>query len=163
MNGKVERMQDTSQRWAEIHTAANLEQLQERLDFEADIQRKVFKVSRLGNSTRMLVFHELLTAQRPWLPNSKEHFSEMRVYNFLTKKIYSRKVSSNGQINHFGHKISIGKSYKGRFIQIKLNIDSLPVSWSISHDAKVIKAFPALHLDKDRILNLSVFQRTKTT
>ena len=163
MNGKVEHMQDTSQRWAEIHSAANQEQLQKRLDYEANIQREVFKVTRLGNCTRRAAFPELLTAQRPWLPNSINHFSEMRVYNFLTKKIYSRKVSTNGQINHFGHKIIIGSAYKGRFVQIKLNIDSLPISWVISSDAKVIKTSPALHLDKDRILNLSVFQRTKTT
>ena len=161
MNGKVEHMQDTSQRWAEIDKAQHTPHLQERLDQEADIQRRVFKVTRLKNQTRLEAFAELLTAQRPWLPQSDDHFSENRVYEFLARKIYTRKVSSVGQVNHFGHKINVGQTYKGLSVQIKLDKDAHV--WLISHDYKNIKSYSAKHLDRERILNLSVFQRTEMT
>ena len=93
MNGVVEKMQDTSQRWAEIDKALDMADLQKRLDQQAIIQREQFKVSRLGNKTRLMVYPELLTAQRPWQPDAQNHADIQRVYDFLAKKTYSRKVS----------------------------------------------------------------------
>ena len=52
-NGVVEKMQGTSARWAEVEKAANLSELQVRLDKEAILQREKFPVKRLQNKTRL--------------------------------------------------------------------------------------------------------------
>jgi len=118
MNAKVEKMQDTTQRWAEIDMCQNIEQLQTQLNEQVIVQRRDFKVTRLGNKTRLEIFPELETSRRVYLA---QDFDAQRVYNYLAKKTYRRKVSSCGQLTHFGHKIQISTKYKGQYIDIKLN------------------------------------------
>lgn len=160
LNGVVEHMQDTTQRWAEIHKALNINDLQERLDREGIVQREVFKVSRLGYKTRLESYPELLTKQRPWLPNAENHFDIQRVYNFIEKKIYSRKVSTAGQIGVFASKLSVGKKYAGQYVQVKLDAQSL--KWNISHNYEIIKAKPCLIFTKQNIENLSVMSKNNS-
>lgn len=160
LNGVVEHMQDTTQRWAEIHKALNINDLQERLDREAIVQRDLFKVSRLSNKTRYQAYPGLLTEQRPWLPNAENHFDIQRVYNFIEKKIYSRKVSSAGQINIFSYKLSIGNKYIGQYVQVKLDAQSL--KWNIYHNYEIIKSKPCLIFTKQNIENLSVMSKNNS-
>ena len=160
MNGVVEKMQDTSQRWAEIEDALNTEDLQKRLNQAAIIQREQFKVSRLGRKTRLSVYPELLTAQRPWRPEAENHTDIKRVYNFLAKKTYTHKVSSAGQINFFAQKISIGKEFKDlkeKYVQVKL--DTINLNWDIYYNYKIIKSVPATQINKQNIENLSVMSK----
>lgn len=157
LNGVVEHMQDTTQRWAEIDKALNINDLQERLDREAIVQRELFKVSRLGNKTRFEAYPELITRQRPWLPNAENHFDIQRVHNFIEKKTYSRKVSSSGQINVFSYKLSIGNKYVGQYVQVRLDAQSQ--QWNIYHNYEVIKTKPCLIFTKQNIENLSVMSK----
>jgi hypothetical protein len=55
-NAKVERMQEISARWAELHNAHDCFDLQSRLDQAACFHREQFKVSWLGGRTRLAVF-----------------------------------------------------------------------------------------------------------
>lgn len=154
MNGVVEHLQDTSSRWAEIEYCESYEELQRRLDEESFIQRCVFPVSRLKNRTRLEVFPDLEKSNRTWQPNN---FSPQRVYDFLAKKIFTRKVSANGQINHCGQKIVGFSKLKGQFLQLKLNPQT--VEWEIYHDYKMIKKIEAIAtFSQERLLNLSVYQ-----
>jgi hypothetical protein len=92
-------------RWADLHKASNIKELQESLDREALVQRTLFPVSRLKNQTRVTCFPELETSRRIFDEN---FFDEKRVYGYLSKKIYVRVVSTTGQIAHFGQRVSIG-------------------------------------------------------
>ena len=162
MNGVVEKMQDTSQRWAEIDKALNIKDLQERLDAQAIVQREQFKVSRLNNKTRLAVFPEIESAQRKWQPEVENHSDIKRIYDFLAKKTYSRKVSSAGQIGIFAQKFSIAKGFKDlkeKYVQVKF--DSKTVSWNIYYNYELIKSFPALSINKQNIENLSVMSKNK--
>lgn len=154
MNGVVERLQGTSSRWAEIHACPSHETLQRRLDEEAFVQRQVFPVSRLGNKTRIETFPDLEKSDRDWNPSA---FCPKRVHDFLAKKVFTRKVSSTGQITHFGQKISGFPKFKGQFVQIKLDASAL--EWVICHDYKIVKKSSAAEqLAEERLLNLSVYQ-----
>jgi len=156
MNAKVEKMQDTTSRWAEIDTCQNLEELQSRLNQEVIIQRTAYKVTRLGNKTRLEVFHELEISKRIF---RVQDFDPERVYAFLAKKTYPRKVSSDGQITHFCRKIQISTKYKAQYITIKFN--AVECSWQVfDNKLNLIKTSKAEYLSPDNIMNMTVFQRT---
>lgn len=154
MNGVVEKMQDTSQRWAEVKSAKNYEELQQKLNEQARIQRQVYPVTRLNNQTRLQVYPNLEKSNRQWLETG---FDVQRVYDFLARRIFNRKISKSGQITHYGQKISGLYAYRGKTVQVKLEPKTL--CWIISCDYKHLKSIDASKtLDKDAILNLSTCQ-----
>jgi hypothetical protein len=157
-NGVVENMQATSSRWVELDKIRDLEHLQIRLDQEAFLQREKLPVKRLDRKTRIVCFPELETSRRIYNLND---FDEQKVYNFLSKKVYTRKVSTVGTISHYGQIFSVGTKFKGQFVQLKFNKESL--EWIIYDNQKEIKRRSADHLDREAILNLTVCQRTSKT
>lgn len=157
-NAKVERMQGTSARWAEIHKARNLKDLQTRLDIESVFQREKFPVSRLNYQTRLQAFDELETSRRIFNDNA---FDEKRVYQFLSRKIYARVVSKNGQIYQFGQRVFVGRQYQHQTIGIKFDLHTC--QWNVYNHSNVIKSFEAQNLTKDRIQNLTVFMSMNET
>ncbi|MDZ7934156.1 MAG: hypothetical protein U5M51_04145 [Emticicia sp.] len=156
-NGLVEKMQGTSSRWAEIEKIANLAELQTTLDKEAIIQREKFPVKRLQRKTRLESFPELETSRRVYDTND---FDPNKVYTFLAKKTYTRKVSTVGTISHYGQIVSVGTKYKAQYVQLKF--EPTTKSWLIFDNESQIKSVPANHLSKENILNLTVCQRTAT-
>jgi len=154
-NPKVERIQATSWRWSEISKAESYEQAQQRLDQAITTQREQYPVTRLGRKTRIEAFPELGQKARNWNP---QNFDENRVYQFLAKKIYNRKVSSAGQITHFGHKLRIGAKWVRQTVQLKLEPEKLVwVVYDVQN--KKTKEIPAFFLSRERILNLKVFRK----
>lgn len=154
MNGVVEKMQDTSQRWAEVKSAKSYEELQQKLDEQAHIQRQVYPVTRLNYQTRFQVYPDLEKSNRQW---AEANFDCQRVYDFLARRVFNRKVSSAGQISHYCQKISGLYAYQGKTVQVKL--DPKTVCWLISCDYKHLKSVDASNtLNKDCILNLSICQ-----
>jgi hypothetical protein len=152
MNNRVEKMQDTNQRWAEVRKCKNLEDLQTKLNQQIKIQRETFPVVRLKNKTRLQEFPQLETSRRVFSP---QDFNPQRVYDFLAKKIFTRKVSSAGQITHFGQKIVIRSQYKGQYVQLQLDKDK--IEWIITANHNTIRNMSAVNLSHDRILNMTVF------
>lgn len=157
-NGVVEKMQCTSARWAEIQKATNLQDLQKRLDKEAVLQREFLPIKRLQGKTRLEAFPEIETSRRNYLQTD---FDPQKAYLFLSKKIYVRKVSTNGVIGHYGQVFSVGSKFKGQFVQIKF--DETTQNWLIFDNENLIKTMPALHLSNENIQNLTVCQRTSKT
>ena len=150
--------QSTSARWIELDKITDLSHLQIRLDQESFLQREKLPVKRLNRKTRIEVFPELETSRRIYHPDD---FDEQRVYNFLSKKVYTRKVSSSGTISHYGHIFSVGAKFKGQYVQLKF--DNQTIEWIIYDSQKEIKRKNAYHLAKEAILNLTVCQRTTKT
>lgn len=155
MNGKVEKMQDTTARWAEIDQCASRTQLQQQLNSEIIVQREQFPVTRLKNATRLNVFPELETSRRPF---QTERFDPQRVYRFLAPKIYVRKVSSCGRITHFGQPVHVGLAQKGQFV--RLQFDPQHVAWNLFDNQTLFKTIPAPNLQLEPLIQLTVFQRT---
>jgi hypothetical protein len=153
MNAKVEKMQDTTARWAEINSCENIVQLQTQLDAQVLIQREQYKVTRLNNQTRLEAFPELETSRRIF---SIQDFNAQRVYDYLSKKNYPRKVSLVGQISHFGHKIQVSRQYQGQYLSIKLN--ATDCTWHIFDNQNLITTIKADSLSADKIMTMTVFQ-----
>lgn len=138
------------------------ETAQKQLEETATIQRDEFPVSRLQNRTRKEVFQQLYTVHRPW---NDQNFDPMLVYQFLKVKKYTRKVSSNGQITHFGYKHTIGDTYKSQYVSLNLDIamqekEEPILRWIVSDaQGNFIKKVDAAHLNKKKILDLSVMSK----
>lgn len=153
-NAKVEKLQDTTSRWAEVKKAKNIEDLQQRLDIMVSLQREHYPVHRLSGKTRQEAFAGLLSGKRPY---QAEDFKEERVWAFFQNCVYTRKVSSNGVITHFNQQISIGAAYKSKWAQVRLGKD---VSrWEVLVDDKVVKTYAATNLSKEHLKSLSVYQK----
>lgn len=152
-NAHVEKMQDTSARWAQVKQCKDATELQQNLNEAVFIQREKYPVTRLGNQTRAQAFPELHSMYRKW---KEEEFNPQLVYDFLAKKSYTRKASRNGQITHFTYRIGLGAAYKQ--LAVTLRLDAQKVEWCIfKPDGEWIKNAPAPYLSRERILNLSVY------
>jgi hypothetical protein len=154
-NAVVERMQSTSARWAEVGKATCLQDLQRRLDAEAVLQRESLPVKRLQGKTRLEAFPQIETSRRVF---NQDDFDAEKVYKFLSKKIYVRKVSANGLISHYGQLFSAGRQFKGQFVEVKFDLESR--NWLVFDNNALIKTIPASHLSSENIQNLTVSQRT---
>ncbi|HPI08070.1 MAG TPA: hypothetical protein PLM41_16880 [Saprospiraceae bacterium] len=154
-NGKVERQQGTSMRWAEVLQCKTLEEAQIKLDEACLIQREQYPVTRLKGKTRKEAFPQIYQNQRTWTPAD---FEPQRTYDFIAKKQYVRKVSANCQITHFGHKSRIGSQYAGQSVCLKLNPFTL--AWEVfAANGKFIKAIQAPYLASHRINNMTVYSK----
>lgn len=151
-------MQATSWRWVELDKIRDLTHLQLRLEEEAIVQREKLPVKRLNKKTRIESFPQLETSPRNY---QADDFDQEKVYTFLAKKIYTRKVSTVGTISHYGHIFSVGAKFKGQYVQLKFDKQSM--EWIIYDNQKEIKRKKAHHLAKEAILNLTVCQRTSKT
>ena len=155
-NAKVEKLQDTTRRWAEVESAANTKILQQQLDAKVQLQREQYPVRRLNGQTRLQAYAGLLTNQRPYKP---ENFQAERVWAFFRQCVYTRRVSSSGVVTHFGVQTSIGAAYKGQWAQVRLSQAGL--LWEVLVDDKVVKTYSAEYLSKENLQSLTVYQRAK--
>ena len=154
-NGKVERQQGTSMRWAEVKRCQTLREAQDKVNEAVVIQREQYPVSRLKGQTRLQAFPQLLEKQRPW---QEATFDEQRVYDFLAQKQFMRKVSTSGQITHFMHKPQIAPAYKGQTVCLKFNAFTL--NWEVyAANGDFIKCVKADYLCADRIKNMTVYSK----
>jgi hypothetical protein len=154
-NARVEKMQDTTARWAEVGQAPNTAVLQQRLDAVLAVQRGFYPVVRLERRTRIAAFPALQCIGRPY---QAQDFDIQRVYAWLSKKIYTRKVSAGGQIKLFGVFYQIGHGRRHKWVEIRLTPDG--TSWQVMADYEFIKEFSAENLSAEHVRNLTVFQRT---
>ena len=110
-----------------------------------------------------MVYPEIESAQRKWQPEAQNHADIQRVYDFLAKKTYNRKVSGAGQIGIFARKHSLvkcGKHLKGKFVQVKFNQKT--IEWDVFHNYELITSLTAKEICKQNIENLSVMSKNKS-
>ena len=155
-NGKVERMQGTSSRWAEPEKCLSPASLQKRLDEEALVQREQFHVKRLEDKTRLGVFPQMETSRRPF---SEQSFMIQRTYDFLAQKIYVRKTSPSGALMLYGQIFRLGVVNKGKTIRIKLH--STTCEWCFFDDNKEIKRLKAETILEENILKLTAMSSNR--
>ena len=151
-NAKVERLQGTSSRWVELPKCANIATLQERLDAEAIIQREKLVVRRLNNQTRLAAYPALATSKRVF---DIQTLDAQRVYDFLSKKIYVRKVSADGTIVLYNQRYNIQKKHRHKTVEIKFNQTDL--TWEIFDNQTLLAAKKATYLSLENIQNLTVY------
>lgn len=137
-NATVERSQGVMGRWTEFTKAKDTFALQTRLWKEADFHNFHFPIRRKNDQTRLECFPHLVHTKKEWNPAD---FKINRVLVFLAKACWERKVSSNGQINIYGQRFSVGIQYKHQIVSIKLN--PMKRKWNIfDPNGAMIKTHP---------------------
>jgi hypothetical protein len=152
-HAKVEKLQDTTSRWAEVSKAPTTEELQQRLEQIVTMQREHYPVRRLEGKTRLQAFPALLSGKRPYRPAD---FHLERVWAFFHQCVYTRRLSNKGELTHFNEQTYIGTAYKNQWAQVRLAADGQ--NWEVLVNDKVVKTYAATQLTKERLQALSVYQ-----
>ncbi|MEM0995389.1 MAG: hypothetical protein AAGI49_20315 [Bacteroidota bacterium] len=125
-NAKVERNQGVMAKWTDFANCKNAQDLQMRLWKEAEFYNYHFPIRRLGHQKRIEIFPKLAHTTKEWNPAD---FKLNRVFIFLAKGAWQRKVSSSGQISLYAQRFSVGIDYKHQIVSIKL--DAKKRAWVI--------------------------------
>ena len=155
-NAKVERMQSVTRRWSEPPKRKDITELREHLRAVCAIQRDKYPSGTINFQTRTQHYPELLINRRPYNDND---FDIKRVYEFLSKGAWVRKVSSIGAITMFSKDYHVGARYKNQSVIIKFDKEN--TQWHcFTENNQFVKAFNPINITESAILNLTVCQRT---
>jgi len=153
-NGKVERMQGTSSRWAEIEKAADVADLQARLDVAIKEQLDKYPVKRLGSRSRSKAFPDIYTKKRVF---DAAQFDVKAAYTFLSERTLQRKVAVNGTIALYGNVFQAHAKLRGQFVSVKF--DPEKIGWNVlKENGETVKFIQDERFSKEKIILLTVCQ-----
>jgi hypothetical protein len=153
-NAQVERAQGTSSRWAEVHKATDIIDLQRKLDLIIEEQRDKYPVKRLKHAYRTQVFPDLYDVKRPF---DDQKFDIKAVYDFLGSKTLQRKVATCGSVSIYGKALYLNPKFKGNLVFFKF--DPSKMQWVVYDSNKdILKYMPDVRFSKENILLLTVCQ-----
>lgn len=153
-NGTVERAQGTSSRWAEIHKAKDLQDLQQRLDNIIEEQRDKYPVKRLNKATRTQVFPDLYPIIRPFEENN---FDSQAAFKFLSAKTLQRKIAQTGSCSVYGKTYYIDYKLKGSIAYCKF--DTIKGGWAFYNmNNEQLKFYQDDRFVRDNLFLLTVCQ-----
>lgn len=128
-NPKIERSQGTAKRWGEPALCHSVEQLQANLDEADQIHREEYLLPE--GKTRWQLFSGLAHSGRRYSQRwEKANWSLLRVKEYLSEYVGSRKVSSSGHISMYYRNHYVGIQYAGQEVQIQY--DPLAHQWLVS-------------------------------
>ena len=134
-NGIVESLQGTLCSWSNPAGQTNITALQQRIDEESDFQRNHYRLPAKKHKTRIELYPELEQNPRQYHPDL---FDINRVYEYLSKKAWSRTVNNSGDVGFFGYAIYIGTKYTK--FTITVTFDPQEKHWRFSkEDGTLIK------------------------
>lgn len=154
-NAKVERMQGTTSKWAEIDKCTSYTQLQTNLDKAAQIQREKYQVKRLNFQVRKQRYAQLWNNSRKY--DCSLAFDITRVGNYLSKVMFVRKVNKKGVFNFYAQSVYLGYSHRSK--TILLHYDVVKNIFVIEEqDNKAIAHLGAENFDKEHVVSLTICQ-----
>ncbi len=104
-------MQRTTAQWAEPQRCTSLEQLQQRLDHLVGLQTKYYSLPRKAGQSRQGRYPSLWSNPRRY---TKSCFAITRVYAYLQKTDFVRRVSKNGCFSFYAQSIYVGTAYQNQ-------------------------------------------------
>jgi hypothetical protein len=153
-NASVERMQRTTAQWSEPARCCTPAQLQKRLDAAALIQREKYTLRRQGGKSRRQIYPSLRSNPRIY---QSRGFDIEKVYEYLKKKVFTRKVSKNGYFSFYAQSVYVGTAFKNQSLNLRL--DPQKMHWKIVDDTnQAIGTFQADNFCEKRIRQLNVCQ-----
>lgn len=148
-NAKVERNQGTTSRWSEVTKCKNYLDMQRRLSQAVIDQREHYPTRVCQGKTRIETYPELNT--NPVKFNSWD-FELERVYRFLAKGEWIRKVSDRGVLVLFGHKYQLTSKNKDKEVIVRMNPDK--GMWSFYDKiGKLLLSLPAKGVTENTLKN----------
>lgn len=134
-NGIVECLQGTLHSWANPKGQQSIESLQKRLDKESEFQREQYRLPKKGHKTRIELFPELETNLNQYNPDD---FDIDRVYRYLGKKVWYRKIRKGGVVSFWGDDIFIGRDLARE--EVYITFDPIDIEWIIrKKDGTILK------------------------
>jgi hypothetical protein len=150
-NAKVERNQGTTNRWADPPQCANYLELQARLDQVLRDQRDHYATRTCAGKTRAQQYPLLFQNPKRFHPCD---FEIQRLYDYLAKGSWQRKVSAQGVITLFAQYYQVGYAFRGTTISIAF--DPLNVQWVFKTQKGVlIKSCRPSNLDEHTVFDIS--------
>jgi len=156
-NAKVERCQGTTGRWADAKNCEHIEDFKKALKYAVTAQRERLPSRVCDNKPRIEYYPELLNNPKKFEPND---FDMQRVYQFLEKGRWYRKISKRGQIGIFGKTYYAGFKHLNLMASVQFKvIDSKPFWLITPEDQLDIIKIPADYISEKQYLNLSNFSK----
>jgi len=123
-NAKVERNQGTTSRWSEAYKAEDYLDLQRKLDVAVMDQREHYPTRTCKHQTRAHTYPELFNNPQAFHSND---FELERVYRFLAKGKWIRRVTDRGRVSLFKEHYQLTAVNKGKRVVAKFNAQT--VQW----------------------------------
>lgn len=158
-NAVIERAHGVCQRWVEPATCRSLAELQARLEYFTTLQRERYPGH--DGQSRLARFPALTTSGRPYAPvQEAEQWDEQRVWAWLARRVWTRRVDQVGRISLANRPLGIGRRWARQEVTVRLAVVDGAPQWII-HDAQgaLLRAHPAPELSRDRIIALAVSRR----
>ena len=153
-NAKVERMQGTTKRWVELEKCQHREELQEKLDQAAVIQREKYPVSRLGFKNRKEVYPALWANTRTY---QAKDFNIDKVHQYLSQVVFIRKVNKIGLINFYAQSVYVSVSQRRKTVSLTFDLEKK--QWKVyDENNQQIGWLNASNFSNEHVVNLSVCQ-----
>lgn len=153
-NAVVERSHGVLNGWVETSTCANIDELEQRLNRFATLQRERYPVR--DGASRMRCFPALLLNPRPYqLQHEINDWRLERVLDYVATYTFTRTVEKNGRITLMTHEYSLGRGYRSQ--QVSARLDTLHQSWIIKDRCgELVATFPALQFNYLTIESLTL-------
>jgi hypothetical protein len=119
-NAKVERNQGTTARWAHPADCHDYLELQQKLNQAVEDQREHYPTRTCKNQTRSQRFPELFDNPKKF---HVEDFDMHRVFKFLAKGSWQRKISSEGTTDMFGKTYQVGYPHRRKSTTVTFDMD----------------------------------------
>lgn len=144
-NAKVERCQGTTSKWADAANSANIDEFRKNLEYAVIAQRERLKSRVCKGKTRMEYYPSLKYNIRKF---NAQDFDKQRVFKFLMKGQWYRKVNKVGQVSLFAKIYQVGFSFRNQEVTCKVSLEQNRLMWNF-FDAKqqLIKQLLAQNLD----------------
>lgn len=153
-NAKVERNQGTTARWADPANCEDYLDFQQKLNQAVLDQRENFPSRVCQNQTRAVRYPDLFRNTRRF---HAADFDLQRVFDFLEKGAWQRKVSSTGEAAIFGKTYQIGFKHRGK--QIMAGMDAKARTWVFKDEGgAIICSFHASNITEENLYRLSLSQ-----
>ena len=106
--------------------------------------------------SRVAAYPQLLIPRRSYQESQEPRVWELeRVDRWLSQWTWSRRVSQSGVISLYGHRRSLGRTYRGR--EVGVRFDGPSRRWIVADDVgQDLAQFLAWELSRERILSLTV-------
>jgi hypothetical protein len=153
-NGKVERSQGTSKRWAEPDQCNSVEELQQRLKEADRCQREVYPYRE--TLSRREFYPQLVHSGRRYRKTQEQcQWNLGWVLKHLGEYVVARQVDCSGSISIWNRNHYVGVKYSHQRVWVRLDPQSK--QWIIADEAgNQLRVRPAKELTCQRIRSLDV-------
>lgn len=159
-NAIVERGHGVLANWVEPQQAHDCHALQAQLDWSIEMQRERYPLVK--GKSRVALYPDLVHASRGYARQQEtQHWQLQRVVQYLTPRLWLRRVDKAGRVSFFSRAYSVGRRYWGRTVTIRLEPHSH--QWLIeSEQGQLLKRYPCQELCPERIFSFSLNKRANS-